>query len=138
MADVVFEDYTIQVQSELGESVFAVLEECAGEIESAAKRNSRVDTGYTKGSFHHKVTGSFMAGEFRAAIGSDYENAIWEEFGTGEYAIKGGGRQGGWRYQDAKGDWHFTRGKRPSRAFWRAYEANKTKVIKRIQDSLKG
>lgn len=138
MADVKFEDFTIQVMGEIGENIFSALEECAGELEAQVKRNSRVDTGQTKNSFQHKVTGSFMAGEFRAYIGSNDENAIYEEFGTGEYALKGNGRKGGWSYQDAKGDWHYTTGKTPSRAFHKAYISTKPKIIKRLQESLKG
>lgn len=138
MADVTFKDYTTEVQGELDDRIFAVLEECAGELESQVKRNSRVDTGQTKNSFQHRVTGSFMAGEFRACIGSDDQNAIWEEFGTGEHALAGNGRKGGWRYKDAKGEWHFTKGKKPSRAFWNAYNSMKNKIINHIQNPLKG
>ena len=123
MADVKFTDFSVEVKGEIDERIFAILEECAGEIESQTKRNSRVDTGFTKNSFQHKVTGSFMANEFRAHIGSNAENAIWEEFGTGEHALGGNGRKGGWRYKDKNGEWHYTRGKTPSRAFYKAYIA---------------
>ena len=129
-----FEDYTIEVQQAIEERIVAVLEECAGEVESQTKRNSRVDTGKTKNSFQHTVSVS----EHTAYIGSNDENAIWEEFGTGEYALKGNGRKGGWVYVDAKGDGHFTRGKKPSRAFWNAFVALKAGIIKRIEDALKG
>ena len=138
LADVIFENYTLEVQGAIDERIFAALEECAGELESQVKRNSRVDTGQTKNSFSHKVTGSFMADEFRAYIGSDMENAIWEEFGTGEYALAGNGRKGGWKYKDEEGNWHFTKGKTPSRAFWRTYTSLKAKLISYIQNSLKG
>ena len=137
MADkVVFEDYTIKVKEELSNRVLAVLEECAGEVESQVKRNTRVDTGKTKNSFQHKVVDS----EYTAYIGSNDENAIWEEFGTGEYAKETGhqGRQTGWAYEDAKGDWHFTTGKKPSRAFWNAYKSLKNGIITRIENALKG
>lgn len=134
MADVIFEDYTIEVQGAIDDKINAVLEECAGELESQVKRNSRVDTGKTKNSFRHKVDDS----SHTAYIGSNDENAIWEEFGTGEHALHGNGRKGGWAYRDAKGDWHFTYGKKPSRAFWNAYTAMKSKIIKHIQNSLKG
>ena len=134
MADVVFEDYFIEVQNTLDGKINAVLEECAGEIESQVKRNTRVDTGRTKNSWQHKVVDS----EHTAYIGSNYENAIWEEFGTGEYALEGNGRKGGWVYKDAKGDWHRTTGKKPSRAFFKAYTSLKNRVINRIQNSLKG
>lgn len=134
MANVIFEDYTINVQGAIDDKINAVLEECAGELESQVKRNTRVDTGKTKNSFQHKVVDS----EHTAYIGSNYENAIWEEFGTGEFAIEGNGRKGGWVYKDAKGDWHKTTGKKPSRAFWKAFNSLKNKLISRIQNSLKG
>ena len=133
MAGVVFEDYTIEVQGAIDDKINAVLEECAGEMESAVKRNSRVDTGKTKNSFQHAVDNATHT----AVIGSNDENAIWEEFGTGEYALQGG-RKGGWAYKDAKGEWHFTYGKKPSRAFWKAYTALKSKIINYIQNAFKG
>ena len=129
-----FHDYTIKVKDAIDDRTNAVLEECAGELESQAKRNSRVKTSKTKNSFRHKVVDS----EHTAYIGSDEENTIWEEFGTGEYALKGNGRKGGWAYEDAKGDWHFTHGKTPSRAFWKAFTSLKNKIINRIKDSFKG
>jgi len=133
-----FEDYTVKVQGAIDDKIDAVLEECAGELESQVKRNSRVDTGKTKNSFRHRVTGSFMAGQYEAHIGSDDDNSIYEELGTGEYALKGNGRKGGWFYEDAEGIGHFTHGKKPSRAFWNAYISLKSKIINHIQNSLKG
>lgn len=138
MANVTFEDYTMEVQAKIADCIEPALEECAGEVISQTKRNSRVDTGQTKNSFMHRVSGSVMAGEWRADMGSNHENAIYEEFGTGEYALEGKGRKGGWVYKDAEGDWHYTTGKKPSRAFFKAYTALKNKIIKRLQDSLKG
>ena len=129
-----FHDYKIKVQGAINDRIDAVLEECAGELESQTKRNTRVDTGKTKNSFEHMVD----TGSHTAYIGSNYENAIWEEFGTGEHALNGDGRKGGWAYKDAEGHWHFTYGKKPSRAFWKAYTSLKNAIIKRIQDSLKG
>ena len=129
-----FHDYTIKVKGAMDDRINAVLEECAGELESQVKRNSRVDTGKTKNSFRHRVDDDAHI----AYIGSDDENAIWEEFGTGEHALHGDGRKGGWAYEDAKGDWYFTHGKKPSRAFWKAYTSMKNKIINRIQDFLKG
>lgn len=136
--EVIFEDYSLKVKDAIHNKVDVILEECAGEIESQVKRNSRVDTGKTKNSFRHRVTGSFLAGTYEAIIGSSDENAIWEEFGTGEYALNGNGRKGGWFYVDAKGDGHFTHGKTPSRAFYKAYTKLKSKIINHIQNSLKG
>lgn len=129
-----FQDFSIKVKEVMDDRINAVLEECAGELESQVKRNTRVDTGKTKNSFRHRVVDS----EHTAYIGSDYENAIWEEFGTGEYALEGNGRKGGWAYVDEKGQGHFTHGKKPTRAFWNAYTSMKNKIIKHIQEFLKG
>ena len=131
---VIFEDYTIKVKNTMDDGINAVLEECAGELVSQTNRNSRVKTRKTANSFRHKVDDEAHI----AYIGSDEENAIWEEFGTGEYALHGDGRKGGWAYKDARGDWHFTHGKKPSRAFWNAYTSMKNKIINRIQNFLKG
>ena len=35
MADVIFEDYSFEVQGAIDDNCIAVLEECAGELESA-------------------------------------------------------------------------------------------------------
>lgn len=129
-----FHDFRIKVKGAINNRVDAVLEDSAGEIESQTKRNSRVDTGKTKNSFQHKVD----TDSHTAYIGSSYDNAIWEEFGTGEYALNGNGRKGGWAYKDAEDKWHFTHGKKPSRAFWNAYTSLKNAIIKHFQDSLKG
>lgn len=124
MADVSFEDFTIEVKEKIGDLIEPALEECAGEVVSQTKRNSRVDTGHTKNSFQYKVVSS-ASGEYNAYMGSNAENAIWEEFGTGEQSITGKGRK----------NWH---GKSASRAFWKAYIKLKNKIIKRLQDAMKG
>ena len=129
-----FQDFSIQVKGAISDHVNAALEECAGELESQTKRNSRVATGRTKNSFRHVVDDETHT----AYIGSDLENAIWEEFGTGEHALNGDGRKGGWRYKDEKGEWHYTTGKKPSRAFWRAYASLKTAIIRRLESALRG
>lgn len=151
MADVEFHDYSIEVKNAMNTRIEAVLSECAGELTSRVKRNSRVKTGKTKNSFRYGVSRNFADGSFTAHIGSNDENAIWEEFGTGEYALNGDGRKGGWWYKNPnakytktgklrKGskEFIFTKGKKPHRPFWRAFESLKPKIINRIQNSFKG
>lgn len=158
-----FESNAMKVLSAMDDKMQAVLEGCAGELESQVKRNSRVGQAGapTKNSFQHKVTKDGY--EHVALIGSNLENAIWEEFGTGQHAIKEnggkGGRQTPW-YVPVEGyagkkkptyngqviiihgkngkDYYKTNGKKPSRAFWNAYASMKNKIIKRIQNQLKG
>ena len=129
-----FIDHTEKVKGAISSNINAVLEECAGEVESQAARNTRVDTGKTKGDWGHYVDDE----KHEATIGNKSENSIWEEFGTGEHALEGNGRKGGWFYVDEEGEGHFTFGKKPSRAFFKAWSTLKNKIIKRIQDSLKG
>ena len=107
------------------------LEESAGELESQAMRNTRVDTGQTKGAWSHKVEESAL----QAIVGNPLENAIWEEFGTGEYAVNGNGRKTPWRYQDVRGNWHTTTGKRPSRAFEKARTEAEPKIIQAAKET---
>lgn len=127
-----FEDNRVQVKKAIDNRIKAVLEECAAELESQTKRNTRVDTGKTKNSWRHIVIGN------TAYIGSFDENAVWEEFGTGDYALEGG-RKGGWVYKsDKDGKFYRTNGKKPSRAFWKAYTSLKSKIINKLQNALKG
>lgn len=130
-----FKDNSMAVKAALNDAVLQYLHEAAGELEAQTKRNqTRVDTGQTKGGWTHVVDESNL----EATVGNPLENAIWEEFGTGEYALEGNGRKGGWKYKDAKGEWHFTRGKTPLRAFHTAYTNLKPKLIKRAEQVLKG
>lgn len=124
-----FKDNSMQVKAALDDAITAFLHEAAGELQSQVQRNTRVDTGQLKNSWEYKID----QGKNEATVGSGLENAIWEEFGTGEYALEGNGRKGGWVYVDAKGEGHFTRGKTPSRAFFKAYTSTKPKIIKRAE-----
>ena len=131
MASVQFIDNTIEVIGAIKDAALAFLEEAAGELESQAMRNTRVDTGQTKGAWSHKVEESAL----QAIVGNPLENAIWEEFGTGEYAVNGNGRKTPWRYQDVRGNWHTTTGKRPSRAFEKAKAEAEPKIIQAAKET---
>ena len=133
---VYFEDNTLKVIDATESAIDAALLECTAEIVSATARNTRVDTGQLKNSWRGNVERTSTG--FEAVMGSPLQNAIWEELGTGEYALEGNGRKDGWAYQDAKGDWHYTHGKKPSRAFWNAFTSLKSKIINHIQEVLKG
>lgn len=129
MSGVKFEDYSVKVKNAIESKALQFLEEAASEVESAARRNSRVDTGQLKGSWAHIVDDSAKT----ATIGSPLENAIWEEFGTGEYAVEGNGRKGGWYYEDDEGNGHFTHGKTPNRTLQRAFDDKKAVIQKRAK-----
>lgn len=132
--DVEFEDNRIKVKGKIREICIAWLHETAGEIKAQVQRKSRVDTGQTKGSWKDLVD----SGKLEAYVGSNYQNAIWEEYGTGQYALNGDGRKTSWRYQDVKGNWHTTRGKKPTRALFKAFRSVSSKAKKNLEQKLKG
>lgn len=134
MADVEFIDNRVVVKRALEDAVGKFLIESSGEVVGQAARNARVKTGQTRGSYQANVDEN----EGIAYIGSGLENAIWEEFGTGEYALNGDGRKGGWTYQDEKGNYHHTYGKTPNRTLFNAFSALKDKITKIAEDKFKG
>lgn len=164
MGDVIFEDFSIQVKNAIDDRINIALEEAAGELESAVKRNTsvgKVNGSGTKNSWRHKVVDS----ENTVYIGNDKETAIWLEYGTGEYAITEnggrGGRKGGWLILIGNGEkqispavvkaygfktregkdgkkFAFTKGMKPQRPFWKAYTSMKSTIIKIIENALKG
>lgn len=124
-----FQDNSMQVISALQDACVAFLYEAGESLAGQVADNSRVGTGQLKSSWQNRVD----EGELKATIGSPLENAIWEEFGTGEYALYGDGRKGGWYYQDDNGKWHHTYGKTPTRAFHNAYVTMKPAIINRAK-----
>lgn len=131
--DVKFKDFSVEVNGKINEALIATLYEAAGEVVSQTARNTRVDTGQTKNSWSYTVDES----EGKATIGSPLENAIWEEFGTGVQSLNGNGRKTAWKYQDKKGKWHTTTGKKGTRAFYKAFEKLKTPIIKLFESKMK-
>lgn len=145
-----FTDNRIKVEAALDDAVIAFLYEAAVEVEAQTKiAQTRVDTGHTKGEWTHYVDED--KGE--AVIGNPRENAIWEEYGTGEYALKKNGRKGGWwapvgpdgmsleqasKFSKVKKDKAgnivavFTYGKKPLRPLQKAFDKTKGKIIKRL------
>lgn len=150
MGNVEFTDNRIKVEAALDDAVIAFLYEAAVEVEAQTKiAQTRVDTGHTKGEWTHYVDED--KGE--AVIGNPRENAIWEEYGTGEYALKKNGRKGGWwapvgpdgmsleqasKFSKVKKDKAgnivavFTYGKKPLRPLQKAFDKTKSKIIKRL------
>ncbi|MGC4018942.1 MAG: HK97 gp10 family phage protein [Muricomes sp.] len=134
MPEIEFEDNRIEVKGQLKIVCLYWLYEVAGEIQAAVMRNTRVDTSKTKGSWEYKVD----SGKMEAYVGSNYENAVWEEFGTGQYALEGNGRKSPWAYKDIKGKWHVTVGKRPRRALYKAFTYVSPRAKKYLEQKLRG
>lgn len=150
-----FEDNRVQIKDVIDEKCFNWLEEVSAEIEAQAKRNTRVDTGNTKRLWKHFIDQKQKEG----IIGNELENAVWEEFGTGEYAVNGDGRKGAW-YVPVEGytgkkaptyngrveivygkdgtAFYKTNGKKPSRAFTKSFETVKPVAEKRAEEIFGG
>lgn len=162
---VAFEDYHIQVEDALNDGVIRGLIEAAVEVTSAASDISRVDQGHLRGSWKYTVDEEAL----EATVGSPLENAIWEEFGTGEYSIEGshgggywvfvkngdggnnsgGGKKLGKRYSLKKAkqivammranglDAYYTKGKKPNRTLWKAFNSKKNIIKRLIEHAIK-
>lgn len=159
MANVQFTDNSVKVIDAMSDAIHNFLEEAGGEIEAQTVKNSRtgkIGGGQTKGAWAHVVDDS--AGT--VTIGNPLENAIWDEFGTGEYALNGDGRKGGWyipigsgkgeisqatvdaygfRVVYGKGGktYAYTTGKKPNRALHNAFESKKSSIKARAEKILK-
>lgn len=85
-----FEDNSIKVKNAIDKIAEQWLEDATRILHRQVIQNTRVDTGQTKSSWKRVVSGN------EGIVGSTSENAIWEEFGTGHYAVNGDGRKGAW------------------------------------------
>ena len=135
---VVFKDFSDDVIKKINACGVAWLEEASGAVEGQTKKNTKVakvNGGRTKGSWEHIVHNS----KLEAEVGSRYKNAIWEEFGTGIYALNGDGRKTKWVYKNPNNNkFYATVGKKPRRALHNAYAGLKNKLIKSAQERFKG
>ncbi len=95
-----YTDNSLKKKRSLTSSITSFAHEQGGELITAIRNNSRADTGQTKGSYEYRVVSN--GGETTIYVVSNYKNAIWEEYGTGEYALNKDGRKGGWVYHSAK------------------------------------
>lgn len=124
--DFKFEDNSKQVKSQFHDVSEEAMLEALLLVEGQAKSLARVDTGEMRDKIDHKVSksGSKIMGQ----VGSPNEHAIYNEFGTGEFATNGAGRKGGWVYQDASGQWYFTYGMKPKPFLRPAFRMTKKQV----------
>lgn len=129
-----FKDYSKLVIDKINQTGVTFLEEATGELEAQTKRNTKVDTGKTKGSWEHGVD----EGKMEGYVGSRYINALWEELGTGVYALNGDGRKDvPWVYKSVDGKFYRTKGKKPRRALFNAYRVLKNSIIREAQRRFK-
>ena len=160
MAKVEFHDFSIECKNALDDAVNQFLEEAASELQSQAQRNSAFSKNL-HGTWNHVVDES----KKEATVGNPMQLAIWMEMGTGEYALEGKGRKGYWVYvkgnsgvteanpgkartlEEAKLavaflrekglDAHYTKGQKPRRMLWKAFQDKKAAIIRRAEQVLK-
>lgn len=113
MSTVKFIDNSDKAKQALREGIEAALEAIGNQCVTYAKQNitaaGRVDTGALRNSVSHLVKIEDEA----VYVGTNQEYAVFNEMGTGIHTDGGGGRQTPWVYQDARGEWHTTRGIKP-------------------------
>ena len=124
-------DNSALVQEAFHTACLRALERCGMEAEGYAKDLVPVDTGRLRNSISHAVSEDEMA----AYVGSNTSYAPYVELATGIYAE--GGRPTPWVYQDANGNWHWTRGN-PAQPFLAPAVKDHAKTYQNIiEDELK-
>ena len=159
-----FKDNSIEVKAEINEKTLGWLHAWAKEIASTAKDTCTMtdDHGQLRKSYRAEVDD--RAG--KALIGSPLESAYWEEFGTGEHAVRDPHRTGWWVYIEGGSGYegetnHYrtreeaeavarhirkkygrkavaTNGRDPNYTLEKAFTKNKPKAVADLERILKG
>lgn len=159
---VVFEDFSIDVKNAIKEKALQFLQEAGDEVTSMTVRNQVRKTGETAGSWSDSPV--LDEGNLAVHMGSNHPNAIWEEFGTGEFAEKGDGRKGWWVFVEGSSSGgggksysskaeakramailrkkglnaYYTKGKPARHPFLNAFNASKSRIIKHAEQIFGG
>lgn len=129
--DVEFIDNSEEVKKAFQAAAVRALEKCGLTAEGYAKSLAPVDTGQLRNSISHAVDESEPA----AYIGTNLEYAPYVELGTGQYNPQG--RPTPWVYQDAKSDWHWTKGN-PAQPFLKPAVSDHAQTYRNIiEDEMK-
>lgn len=91
-SDVEFTDNSVKVKAELNKAIVAFLREASAEVKTQAERYTPVGSSQLKRSWDTVVDEA----KLEAIVGNTLEYAIYQELGTGEYALEGKGRKGYW------------------------------------------
>lgn len=128
--DFKFEDNSKEVKGQMHQVSESAMEAVLLMIESQAKGLARVGTGQMRDRLDHNVEsrGSIVTGK----VGSPDEHAIYNEYGTGEFAENGAGRKGGWVYQAPDGNYYFTYGMKPQPFLRPAFRQNKHNIKNKL------
>ena len=92
LESVTLESNILQAEGLLDDAVQQFLTEMGALLAADAAAMSPVDEGQLKGSWDYQVD----TAEKSVTVGSNLENAVWNEFGTGTHAANGDGRATPW------------------------------------------
>lgn len=107
------------------------LASCGEKAVKYAQNLVPVKTGNLKGSITYKVQDN------ACYIGTDVKYGKYIEYGTGQDAENGDGRQTPWRYKDKNGAWHQTNGYKPRPFIRPAASEHTDEYLNILKDSLK-
>lgn len=99
-------------------------------IERKAKEDCPVDDGELKQSITHKVISNSATRELTGYVFTNKEFAPYVHEGTGIYAANGNGREDGWTYRTADGEYHYTKGQKPQPFLREAAEKERHNITK--------
>lgn len=156
-----FTDNSVQVKADLDKALIAFLREASAEVKTQAERYTPTGSAQLKRSWDTVVD----AGKKQAIIGNTLEYAIYQELGTGEYALEGKGRKGYWVYvkdndtgkmsKSSKSytlaearrimamlradglEAYYTKGTRPKRMLYKSFKMWKPKIVARAKQIFK-
>lgn len=154
---IIFEDYSAKVLQNVDSESANFLEEAGGLVEAKVKDLTRVASGQTRREWDHVVDKAGL----KVTIGNPNINALWEERGTGEHAMFGKGRKGGWwicsdqldgktkalfetkyHFKKERGEggkvFYFTTGKKGTQALETAMKNSKSSIKNRAEQIFKG
>ena len=159
---IVFEDFSGKVTDAIEKNILEWLEEASNELTS--QTIARAGTGAYYRGIAEKWDKVVDKTNYTAYIGNPLENAIWVEFGTGEYALNKDGRKGYWVFvkdstgksnkstkqytlQEAKQtvafmrsqglDAMYTKGTPPKRPLHHAFTTNESVIKDALKDKLR-
>jgi hypothetical protein len=122
-----FDKYKRELEKEFGNKLDAIGEHISSEGTNYASGSygaslQAFNFGNYANSFNHYKENNLLVKN-----GNSAEYSTWIEFGTGIHNPQG--RKGGWKYQDAKGDWHFTLGMKPRPIQQTVIDSNDTEIL---------
>lgn len=123
------------MKAEMLSSAKSGLEAACLVVEDTAKEDCPHDDGLLRQSITSSVEEE--NGEFVGYVGTNLEYAPYVHQGTGIYAVEGNGRKEvPWHYKDKKGQWHTTKGIKPTPFIYNAMEKNRSKIVEKIREAM--